>query len=61
MTGEPFHKTGITVPAAVPAPHIRVDAVIKAGDGCFGKDSFRKDFPYFHTKYYNGLTRNDKP
>ena len=54
MTGETLHETGITVTAAVSASHIGINAIVKAGDSCFGQDGFRKDFPYLHIKYYNG-------
>jgi hypothetical protein len=60
MAGEPFHKTGVTVPAAMAAPHIGINAVIKAGDARFGENRFGKDFSYLHRKYYNGVTDNPK-
>jgi hypothetical protein len=54
MTGEPLHKTGVTISATMPTSHIGIDTIIKTGDGCLSQDGFRKDFPYFHINYYNG-------
>jgi hypothetical protein len=59
MAGEPFHKTGVTVPAAMAAPHIGINAVIKTADARFGENRFGEDFSYLHRKYYNGVV--DKP
>jgi len=61
VTSEPLHETGITVPATMTTSNIGVDTVIETGDRRFGQNGLGKDFPYFHTKYYNGLTGNDKP
>jgi hypothetical protein len=41
--------------------HIGIDTVFKTGDGCLGQNGLRKDLSYLHTKYYNGITGNDKP
>jgi hypothetical protein len=54
MAGEPFHETGITVPAAMAAPHIGINAVIKAADARFGEDALREDLLDDHVNYYNG-------
>jgi hypothetical protein len=48
MTGETLHKTGVTVSATMATSHIRIDTVIKAGDGSLGENRFREDFSYLH-------------
>jgi hypothetical protein len=48
MTGETFHETGIAVPATVTAPDIRVDTVVKTGNGCLGQNGLGKDLFDFH-------------
>jgi hypothetical protein len=54
MTGEPLHETGITVSAAMPAPDIGVDTVIKPGNSRFGQNGLGKDLFDFHLQNYNG-------
>jgi hypothetical protein len=61
MTGEALHKTSITISTTMATSNIGIDTVVKTGNGRFRQNGLRKDFPYFHTKYYNGLTGNDKP
>ena len=36
------------------APHIGINAVIKAADARFGENRFGEDFSYLHRNYYNG-------
>jgi hypothetical protein len=49
MTREPFHETGITIPATMTTSDIGVDAVVKAGNSRFGQDGLGKDLSYLHT------------
>jgi hypothetical protein len=60
MACKALHKTGVTVPTAMTTSHIRINTVVKTGNGRFGQNGLGKDFFYFHSKYYNGLTGNDK-
>jgi hypothetical protein len=61
MACEALHKTCVTVSTTMTTSHIGIDTVIKAGDGRFGQNGFGQNLSYLHTKYYNGLTGNDKP
>jgi hypothetical protein len=40
--------------------YVRIDAVIKAGDGRLGQNGLRKDFFEFHSSYYNGEAKKLK-
>jgi hypothetical protein len=44
MSCETLHEAGVTVPTAMPATHVGIDAVIKTGDGCLGQNGFCKNF-----------------
>jgi hypothetical protein len=60
VTSEPLHETGVTVPAAMSAPDIRVDTVVKTGDSRFGQNGLGEDFSYLHINYYNGVVNKSK-
>ena len=45
---ESFHKACVTVSAAVPAPYIRVDAVVKAGNRGLRENGFCENLLHFH-------------
>jgi hypothetical protein len=60
VAGETLHETGITVPAAMTATHIRIDTVIEAGDGGLGQNGLCEDLFDFHCSYYNGETKKLK-
>jgi hypothetical protein len=40
--------------------YVRIDAVIKAGDGCLGQNGLCKDFFEFHSLHYNGQAKKLK-
>ena len=46
MTGIPFHKGGITIPAPMGAASVRVDAIIYSGNSRSGKNGFGLCFFY---------------
>jgi hypothetical protein len=48
VAGETLHETGVTVPAAMTAADVGIDAIIKARDSGPSQDGLCKDFFDFH-------------
>jgi hypothetical protein len=60
MAGETLHETGITVTTPMSTSYIRIDTVIKTGDGRLGQNRLGKDLLDLHESYYNEEIRKSK-